>query len=87
MAVPSVSPALFFLLVVGIVGSMRTCTRFGVVARNKPTRDAGIVICRVCRRTFVGDHFNITYSRSMVLFIVLVVLATLRFELRGGIAC
>jgi sn-glycerol 3-phosphate transport system permease protein len=80
ITVPMLSPSLFFLLVVNTIQVLQAFTQIHVLTRGGPVDATTTLVYSIYLDAFVNFQFGYASAQSLVLFLVILVLTLIQFQ-------
>lgn len=78
--VPLLSPTLFFLAVVSVIGSFQAFGQVHILTKGGPTHATDVVVYSLYREAFVNFQFGTGSAQALVLFAIILVLTAIQFK-------
>jgi len=79
ITIPMLSPTLFFLLIVSVIGALQTFGEINVLTQGGPVGATNVIVYSIYREAFFNFRFGFASAQSMVLFLIILVLTLLQF--------
>ncbi|HET7263355.1 MAG TPA: sugar ABC transporter permease [bacterium] len=79
VVVPAISPALFFVGVVGTIGVLQSFGQINILTQGGPVESTNVIVYSIFRNAFVNFRFGLAAAQAMVLFGLMLVLTGLQF--------
>ncbi|WP_416353202.1 carbohydrate ABC transporter permease [Agrilactobacillus fermenti] len=80
ITVPMISPTLFFLFVVEIIGKFKTFTAVDLITGGGPDNNTNFVAYKIYQDAFASHNFGIASSEAIVLTIVIAIATWIQFR-------
>lgn len=80
ITIPSISPTLFFLLIINIINSFQTFGQINLMTTGGPGESTNLLVYSIYRTAFFNNRYDIASAQSIILFIILVILTLLQFK-------
>ncbi|HKX18632.1 MAG TPA: sugar ABC transporter permease [bacterium] len=79
VVVPAISPALFFVGVVGTIGVLQSFGQINILTQGGPVESTNVIVYSIFRNAFVNFRFGLAAAQAMVLFGLMLLLTVLQF--------
>lgn len=79
VVVPAISPALFFVGVVGTIGVLQSFGQINILTQGGPVESTNVIVYSIFRNAFVNFRFGLAAAQAMVLFGLMLALTGLQF--------
>ncbi|WP_029422800.1 carbohydrate ABC transporter permease [Alicyclobacillus macrosporangiidus] len=79
ITIPSISPTLFFVFVVSMIGSFQTFGQVNILTQGGPAGSTNLVVYSIYRNAFFNFQYGLASAQAVVLFIIVLVLTLLQF--------
>ncbi len=79
VVVPAISPALFFVGVVGTIGVLQSFGQINILTQGGPVESTNVIVYSIYRNAFVNFRFGLAAAQAMILFGLMLVLTGLQF--------
>lgn len=77
---PLLSPTLFFLLIVSVIGAFQAFGQFHSLTRGGPMNSTNVIVYQIYQEAFVNFRFGIGSAQALVLFAMILILTYLQFK-------
>lgn len=81
VTLPSISPTLFFLLIVNVINSFQSYAQINLMTRGGPGKCTRVFIYQIYLEAFVNGRFGNACAQSVIMFFLLLVLTLAQFRL------
>lgn len=81
VTLPSISPTLFFLLIVNVISSFQSYAQVNLMTQGGPGKYTRVFIYQIYLEAFVNGRFGNACAQSVIMFLILLVLTLLQFRL------
>ncbi len=81
VTIPSISPTLFFLLIINVINSVQAYAEFKMMTQGGPAESTNVIVYEIYQEAFINSRFGVACAESVVLFIILIILTALQFRL------
>lgn len=78
--VPLLSPTLFFLTIVSIIGSFQTFGQIHILTGGGPARSTEVLVYAIYQDAFVNFRFGVGSAQALVLFALILLLTWIQFR-------
>ncbi len=79
ITIPMISPTLFFLIVVSMLGALQTFTQISVMTRGGPVDSTNVIVYLIYRAFYFNGQYGLAGAMSVVLFFIMLMLTILQF--------
>lgn len=79
IAIPSISPSVFFVFVVSVIGAFQTFGQVYVLTQGGPASATNLVVYSIYRNAFFNFQYGLASAEAFVLFLIVLVLTLLQF--------
>ncbi|WP_276353844.1 carbohydrate ABC transporter permease [Cohnella caldifontis] len=77
--IPLLSPTLFFLLIVSVIGAFQTFGQIHILTKGGPMDSTNVMVYRIYQEAFVNFRFGSGSAQALVLFAVILALTLAQF--------
>jgi len=81
ITIPCISPTLFYLLIMDVIGSFQSFAQVNLMTRGGPNNSTNVIVYQIYREAFFNNRFGMACAQSVVLFILILALTLLQFRL------
>ena len=81
VTIPSISPTLFFLLIINVINSVQAYAEFKMMTQGGPAESTNVIVYEIYQEAFINSRFGVACSESVILFVILIILTALQFRL------
>ncbi len=81
VTIPSISPTLFFLLIINVINSVQAYAEFKMMTQGGPAESTNVIVYEIYQEAFINSRFGVACAESVILFIILIILTALQFRL------
>jgi len=81
VTLPMLSPVLFFVIVISVVGSFQNFTEIRVMTQGGPGESSNVLIWYLWENAFVYFQMGVAAAVAWIMFIILMALTGLQFRL------
>lgn len=79
IVMPLLSPTLFFVLIVSIIGAFQAFGQIHILTKGGPINSTNVVVYTIYQDAFVNFRFGIGSAEALVLFVIILALTVLQF--------
>ena len=79
ITLPLLSPTLFFVLVVSIIGAFQSFTQIDLLTKGGPANSTNVVVYSIYRDAFVNFNSGYASVQAVILFVIILVLTLIQF--------
>lgn len=76
---PLLSPALFFLLIVSVIGAFQTFGQIHILTKGGPMDSTNVMVYQIYQEAFVNSHYGSASAQALVLFTIILLLTLVQF--------
>ncbi|CAM3602801.1 carbohydrate ABC transporter permease [Marinicrinis lubricantis] len=80
LLLPLLSPTLFFVLVVSVIGAFQTFAQIHIMTKGGPMNMTNVVVYQIYQDAFVNYRFGEGSAQALVLFAIILILTMLQFK-------
>lgn len=80
ISMPSLSPTLFFVTVVSIIGAFQSFGQINILTRGGPMDSTNVFVYSIYQEAFVNFRFGTGSAQALILFAVIMPLTLLQFK-------
>lgn len=80
ITIPSLSPILFFLLIIDIINTFQVFGQVNLMTRGGPGEATNVIVYAIYRDAFFNNRFDLASTESIILFLILLVLTLIQFK-------
>ncbi|WP_246315394.1 carbohydrate ABC transporter permease [Paenibacillus foliorum] len=80
LTLPLVSPTLFFVFIVSVIGAFQSFGQIHILTRGGPMNTTDVVVYNIYQDAFINFRFGIGSAQALVLFAIILILTLLQFK-------
>lgn len=80
ITIPSITPTLFFLLIIDVINSFQVFGQINLMTTGGPGESTNLIVYSIYREAFFNNRFGIASAESIILFFILLILTLLQFK-------
>lgn len=80
ITIPSLSPVLFFLLIIDIINTFQVFGQVNIMTKGGPGEATNVLVYSIYRDAFFNNRFGVACAESIILFLILMILTLLQFK-------
>ncbi|WP_375295501.1 MULTISPECIES: carbohydrate ABC transporter permease [Paenibacillus] len=80
LTLPLISPTIFFVTIVSIIGAFQTFGQMHILTRGGPMNSTDVVVYNIYQDAFVNFRFGIGSAQALVLFAIILILTFVQFK-------
>ena len=80
ITIPSISPTLFFLLIINVINSFQAYAQVNLMTMGGPGKATNVIVYQIYQEAFMNNRFGVACTQSVILFLVILVLTLLQFK-------
>lgn len=81
ITLPLLSPSLFFVSIISIIGAFQTFGQIHILTRGGPMNTTDVVVYSIYREAFTNFRFGTGSAQALILFAIILVLTFVQFRL------
>lgn len=81
ITLPSISPTIFFLTVINIIGSFQAYAQIRLMTQGGPGRFTQVVVYSIYLEAFQNNRYGTAATMSVLLFLILLLLTAIQFRM------
>jgi len=81
ITLPSVSPTIFFLTVINIIGSFQAYAQIRLMTQGGPGKFTQVVVYAIYLEAFQNNRYGTAATMSVILFLILFLLTAIQFRM------
>lgn len=81
ITIPSISPTLFFLLIINVINSFQAYAQINLMTKGGPGRSTSVIVYEIYQEAFMNNRFGMACSQSVILFGIMLILTLIQFRL------
>jgi multiple sugar transport system permease protein/sn-glycerol 3-phosphate transport system permease protein len=79
VVLPLLSPTLFFVLIVSVIGAFQAFGQVNILTQGGPSRATHLLVYSIFRDAFFNFQFGYAAAQSIMLFLIILLLTLLQF--------
>jgi len=76
---PLLSPSLFFISIISIIGSFQAFGQFHILTKGGPMNKTNVMVYQIYQEAFINYRFGMGSAQALVLFAILLLLTIIQF--------
>lgn len=80
VTIPMLSPTLFFVIIIGIIGSFQTFGQIDILTKGGPANATNLIVYSIYEQAFKFGHFGFASAQAIVLFILMGIVTIFQFK-------
>ena len=80
ITIPSLSPVLFFLLIIDVINTFQIFGQVNLMTLGGPGDATNVLVYSIYRDAFINNRFDLASAQSIILFVILLVLTLIQFR-------
>ena len=81
ITLPGLSPALFFQVIINIIGGFQAFSQIRLLTHGGPGDDTMVIVYAIYRDAFENSRFHEAAARSVILFFIILVITLIQFSM------
>lgn len=80
IAIPLISPAIFFVSIVSVIGSFQAFGQINILTKGGPAQSTDVIVNSIYQDAFVNFQFGTGSAKAIVLFTIILILTFIQFR-------
>ncbi|MDY0406379.1 sugar ABC transporter permease [Virgibacillus sp. 179-BFC.A HS] len=80
ITIPLLSPVLFFVLIIAVIGSFQTFGQIDLLTGGGPNNSTNLIVYSIYQQAFSFGHFGFASAQAIVLFVIILIVTILQFR-------
>lgn len=80
IVLPTLSPTLFFVIVINIINSFQAFGQVNIMTKGGPGQSTNVMVFSIYRDAFFNNRFGIASAQSIILFIMMLAVTLVQFK-------
>ena len=80
ITLPSISPTLFFQVIINIIGAFQSFSQIRLLTQGGPGDATTVIVYAIYRDAFFNFRFGTAAARSLILFVIVLVITLIQFS-------
>ncbi|MEG2481337.1 MAG: sugar ABC transporter permease [Clostridia bacterium] len=80
ITLPSISPTVFFLLIIDVIGSFQSYAQINLMTQGGPGKYTRVIVYQIYWEAFRSNRYGTAATMSVLLFFVLLILTVIQFR-------
>ena len=80
ITLPSISPTLFFQIIINIIGAFQSFSQIRLLTQGGPGDATNVIVYAIYRDAFFNFRFGTAAARSIILFVIVLVITLIQFS-------
>ncbi len=80
ITIPSISPTLFFQIIINIISGFQTFSQIKILTQGGPGDATNVIVHAIYRDAFFNFRFGTAAARSVILFIIVLIVTLIQFK-------
>lgn len=80
ITLPSISPTLFFQIIINIIGAFQSFSQIRLLTQGGPGDATTVIVYAIYRDAFFNFRFGTAAARSLILFLIVLVITLIQFS-------
>lgn len=81
ITIPLMSPVLFFVTIIALIGAFQTFGQIDILTKGGPAGSTNIIVYSIYQEAFHYGNFGFASAQAIVLFLIILVVTVLQFKL------
>ena len=81
VTIPSITPTLFFLLIINVIGSFQAFAQIRLLTDGGPGKFTQVIVYTIYNEAFTYNRMGIASTQSVILFAIIFIMTVLQFRL------
>lgn len=79
ITIPLLSPVLFFVFIIAVIGSFQTFGQIDLLTSGGPNNSTNLIVYSIYQQAFSYGHFGFASAQALVLFIIILIVTVFQF--------
>jgi len=79
ITIPLLSPVLFFVLIIAVIGSFQTFGQIDLLTAGGPINSTNLIVYSIYHQAFSYGHFGFASAQAIVLFVIILIVTIIQF--------
>lgn len=79
ITIPLLSPVLFFVLIIAVIGSFQTFGQIDLLTSGGPNNSTNLIVYSIYQQAFSYGHFGYASAQAMILFVIILIVTIVQF--------
>lgn len=80
ITIPLLSPVLFFVLIIAVIGSFQTFGQIDLLTSGGPNNSTNLIVYSIYQQAFSYGHFGYASAQAMILFVIILIVTIVQFS-------
>ncbi|HEY2492495.1 MAG TPA: sugar ABC transporter permease [Paenibacillus sp.] len=80
LTIPLITPSLFFVFVVSIIGAFQSFGQINILTKGGPMNSTDVMVYNIYQDAFVNYRFGIGSAQALILFFIILMLTLFQFK-------
>lgn len=80
ITLPTISPAIFFQIIINIIGAFQSFSQIRLLTEGGPGDATNVIVYAIYRDAFFNYRFGTAAARSVILFLIIMVITLIQFS-------
>lgn len=80
ITIPLISPVLFFVLIIAVIGSFQTFGQIDLLTGGGPNNATNLIVYEIYQQAFTYGHFGYASAQAFILFLIILVITLIQFR-------
>ncbi len=80
ITIPLLSPVLFFVTIIGVIGSFQTFGQIDILTGGGPAGSTNIIVYSIYQEAFSYGNFGYASAQAIILFIIILIVTIIQFR-------
>lgn len=81
ITIPCISPTLFFLLIINVISALQQYAQVRMMTDGGPSNSTRVIVFEIFEEAFTNGRFGVACTESVILFIIMMILTRIQFNL------
>ncbi|MGF3195483.1 carbohydrate ABC transporter permease [Facklamia sp. P13055] len=83
ITIPSLKPTLFFVVVTNVINAFQGFGQINILTKGGPGQATNVIVYDIYRNAFMNYRYGYASAESVVLFLIVMILTSIMFKIRG----
>lgn len=85
ITIPLLSPVLFFVFIIAIIGSFQTFGQIDLLTSGGPRESTNLIVYEIYQQAFSYGHFGFASAQAIILFFLILIVTIIQFRFEGKV--
>lgn len=80
ITLPMVSPSLFFVIIVTVIGSFQSFGQIDILTKGGPAEATNLIVYSIYQNAFIHYKFGLASAQAIILFVIVLIITLIQFK-------